>query len=273
MHSTAVVLFAVASAAAVVAAQKMAFEVASVKPQTRIQIGVPQMHYGTRFREPNQTVQGVIEFAYNLSSVRIVGGPRWIRSDLWTIDARTSAAVDVDEMRLMVRQLLAERFRLNARFETRELPIYEMRLARQDGALGPNAKPAANCEPIGTRSREELRVVGTKACGLSALVGGAGFARVAFRGAPLSALGEHLESALKRVVRDRTGLNIKLDLELTYASETGLPPPESLSAVALLPEAPPLSTALREQLGLRLETASGPVEVLVIESVERPMPD
>jgi uncharacterized protein (TIGR03435 family) len=256
---------------AIVTAQNPAFEVTSVKPQTELQRGVS--HSGVRYHEPSTTLRRVIEFGYNLPSVRVVGGPAWIQSDLWAIDARASAPTGTDEMRVMVRQLLADRFKLTARFETRELPIYELHLAREDGKLGPNARPAADCELVGERSTQTLRAAGVRVCGAGNTRLGAGFVRADFRGIPVSALATHLETALQRVVTDRTDVNGPLDIEWTYASETGLPLPESLAVLAKQPDAPPLFTALREQLGLKLEASRGPVDVLVIDSVERPAPD
>jgi uncharacterized protein (TIGR03435 family) len=270
MRSKQLAFITVMFATAVTAAQNASFGVASVKPQTEFRCCAS--HSGNRYYEPSAFLRRVVEFAYNLPPVRIVGGPDWIDSDLWAIDARAAVPAGADEMRSMVRQLLADRFKLTARFETRELPIYELQLARQDGELGPKARPAADCEPIGKRSREDLRAAGVRVC-TAGIMAGAEFVRWGAQGAPMSALARHLEGALKRVVTDHTRVDGLLDMELTYAWETGLPAARSLAALAKLPEAPALSTALREQLGLKLEEGRGPVDVLVIGSVERPTPD
>jgi uncharacterized protein (TIGR03435 family) len=284
MQSRPFVLAIVILATAVVAGQNATFEVASVKPQTELPRGGSRGQSPNRYYQPGIFLRHVIEFAYDLPPYRVEGGPHWIDSDRWAIDARAAAPARTDEMRLMVRRLLADRFKLAAHVETRELPIYELRLARDDGTLGPNAKPAAvDCTPYltGERSREELQAAGVAGCGgvpggIGAGIGGGSVVVVnyaTFRGAPMSALATHIERVLRRGVRDKTGVIGPLDLELTYATETPWPERPSLAWLAQAKESPPLFTALREQLGLKLDDSRGPVDFLVIDSVERPTPD
>jgi uncharacterized protein (TIGR03435 family) len=250
--------------------QALVFEAVSVKPQTGL-IG-NAARSGGRYYEPGATARQLIEFAYDLTSIRVVGGPAWIDSERWEITATPPAPSAIDEMRLMVRALLLERFKLRPSFETRQLPVYELRVARDDGRLGSAATPAAPCTPIGNRSPEAVRLdrpTTNRACGSSALIG-AGYISRRLRGVRMTVLAIELEKALKHVVIDRTGVSALLDIDLTYAVDTNVPQPTSLAGLARQPDAPALRTALQEQLGLKLESVEGPVDLLVVDSVERP---
>ncbi|HET9359221.1 MAG TPA: TIGR03435 family protein [Vicinamibacterales bacterium] len=282
MNARLFAVLAVIFGTALAAAQGPAFEVVSVKPQPQRPVrgarAAPNRYY-----QPDTVLRSVIEFAYDLPSFRLENGPGWIESDRWAIDARAAVPARTSEMRLMVRRLLADRFKFTAHVETRELPIYELYLAREDGKIGPNARPAAlDCAPYldGVRSVQELKDTAAKDCSGSGIVmagiGASGVVAVShttLRGVPMSALTTHLERALRRGVRDKTGVSGPLDLELTYATDNPWPERPSLAFLAQLKESPPLFTALREQLGLELRASRGPVDVLVIDSVERPTPD
>ncbi len=250
-------------------AHNQTFEVASVRPQSGVAGGGSST--GTRFYRPGSTLRQVIQFAYDLSRVRLEGGPEWIGTEFWAIDARSLSPATADEMRVMVKGLLADRFQLKTRVESRELPVFDLRVTRQDGTLGPNATPP-NCTRIGARSFESLREAGEIACGPAGTVGyrldGTSYHRL--YGVTMSELSRYLEPITGRVVRDRTGVTGAFDIDLIFAGDVGrlrgAPP-------APLPDAVPLPTALAEQLGLRLESATGSVGVLVIESVSRPTPN
>jgi uncharacterized protein (TIGR03435 family) len=89
-------------------------------------------------------LRAIIRFAYDIQNVQLVGGPAWIDTDFFDIEAKAPSGhvagngrVPMDVLRTMTRSLLADRFQLNARHETRQLPIYELVVARKDGRLGP----------------------------------------------------------------------------------------------------------------------------------------
>ena len=246
--------------------QNQTFEVASIKPETRLLAGGSWT--GTRYHEPGTSLRRVIEFAYDLPRVRIEGGPGWIDSEFWEIEAKSPSPATVDEMRVMVKALLTERFRLMTRVESRELSVFDLRVARRDGTLGPNATPP-DCTPIGARALESLREAGEIACGPSSTfgVGLDGTTSHRLNGVTMSRFARYLEPLTGRVVRDRTGISGTFDIRLRYAVDvshiqSARPRP--------LPGAPPLPTALEEQLGLKLESTKASVDVLVIESVARP---
>ena len=262
------------------------FEVASVRPNKaddgRVTIG---MQPGGRFTATNVPLRLLIRTAYQLQDFQVVGGPGWISSERF--DAVAKAEGDLapapmlsgapGRLQVMLQSLLAERFKLAAHRETREMPIYSLVLARDDGRLGPRLqKSEAECSPPGSsRGRggpsappaagDRLR------CGMrfgpGQLTGG---------GLPLPQLAATLSQSVQRIVVDRTGLAGNFDYELTWTPDQmpqGPPPPGAPAPPSIDPNGPSIFTALQEQLGLKLEAERGPVEVLVVDAVERPEPD
>jgi uncharacterized protein (TIGR03435 family) len=249
--------------------QNQAFEVASIKPQSRLVAGGSWT--GTRYYQAGTTLRSVIQFAYDLPRVRIDGGPNWLDAEFWEIEAKSPSPATVDEMRVMVKALLTERFKLRTRVETRELSVLDLRVASRDGKLGANATPP-NCTPIGSRAIESLREAGEIPCGPSNTFGVTldGTTSHLLQGVTMSQLARYLERFTGRIVRDRTGITDTFDIRLRYSIDVSQIPsarPPSMNT------APPLPTALEEQLGLKLESTKGAVDVLVIESVARPTPN
>ena len=225
--------------------------------------------------------------SFGLQPNQIVGGPDWLASDRWDIQLRADATVAPPQMNALVQQMLADRFKLVVHRETRELPVYELRLARNDGRLGPDLKPAAvDCGPQG-RGRPmgpppPAGAGGPDAAGRGPLPpGGCRMlmmpGRVESAGQPLTSLTQFLSNQLGRPVIDRTALTGGFDLTLSWTPDgagrgggppnlpPGVPPPPPID-----PNGPSLVTALQEQLGLKVESTKGPVEVLVIDSVQQP---
>jgi len=230
--------------------QNKAFDVASIKPQSRLTGGGSWS--GPRYYAPGTTLRRLIQFAYDLPRVRIEGEPDWSDSEFWEIEAKPPSPATLDEMRLMVKALLAERFKLRTRVESRQLSVFDLRVARRDGKLGPNATPP-NCTPVGARPLESLREKGEIACGPSSTygVGLDGTTSHRLNGVTMSQLARYLEPLAGRVVRDRTGISGAYDIRLKYAIDVS----NIRSARPLLqPSAPPLPAALEEQLGLKLES-------------------
>lgn len=260
----------------------MAFEVASVKANNsgtpNVQIGLQP---GGRFTATNVPLRQLIIFAYQLQNFQIVDAPDWTRNERFDILAKAEAPVapaplgTVGPIQLMMRSLLAERFALKTHTETRELPIYELRVVRSGGQLGPQLKPSTvDCAQVGGR-----RGGGPPAppapgerptCGL---MGGFGQIRAGSMG--MSELARNLSGQVQRVVIDRTGLTGRYDFDLTFTPDQipQGPPPPGVPAPTFDLNGPSIFTALQEQLGLKLESTRGPVEVLVIDSVSRPTPD
>lgn len=263
--------FAGVCAAVPVVAQSQtptAFEVASIRPR----VGEAPLGGGAgapdRYEDPDTTLHFLIRVAYDLFDYQVVGGPEWIDSRPWAISAKAPAPVNRVVMRSLLRKLLEDRFALKAHLETRVLPTYELVMSRSDRRLGPKIKAAAvDCTPFltGQRPMQESprdSQDGFPLCSSGASMGG-GMITPRLNGQPLSGLIRTLEATLQRRVVDRTGLQGIYDIELTYVDERFAP--QGANA-----DGPALFTALQEQLGLKLESARGPVEVLVIDSVAEP---
>jgi uncharacterized protein (TIGR03435 family) len=271
------------------AADNPSFEVASVKPNEsgdpRVMIGGGP---GGRFNASNVPLRMLIRNAYQLQDSQLVGGPAWLATERFDIVAKAEgnpAPVppgSVGPMQLMMRNLLADRFKLVVHRETREQPIYALVLARSDGKPGPQLrKSEIDCAAMAAaRGRVGGPPPGPPAPGERPQCGmRMGPGQLSGGGFPLSQLGTTLSQLVQRMVVDRTGLSGNFDIDLTWTPEPGQglppgPPPPGASALPPIdPNGPSLFTALQEQLGLKLDSQRGPVEVLVIDSVEMPTPD
>jgi len=276
------VALAIASASA---QDRPSFEVASVKPNksgdNRIMLG---MQPGGRFTANNVTLRMLIRQAWLLQDFQIVGGPGWLGSDRFDIVAKaegnpapTPPGGPPGPLVLMLQSLLAERFKLAVHTEMREMPIYALTLARSDGRLGPQLKKSdVGCAALaGARGRgagqapfplTERPMCGTR-IGPGMLASGA---------VSLSLLASNISIFVQRTVVDKTGLAGNFDIDLTWTPDQipqGPPPPGAPPLPPIDPNGPSIFTAVQEQLGLKLESQRGPVEVLVIDRVEPPTPD
>ena len=245
------------------------FEVVSIKPR----IGEPVYAQGPsapdRFTWRDVTLSLLIRNAYDLFDFQLIGGPDCIHSRRWDIDAKAPRAVLPPERRQMVRRLLQERFALRTHTETRVMPIYELVLARRDGRLGPKIRPATvDCRPFltGARPRDESP---KNADGIPICMDGGSFRggllTPMLHGRPISDLVRTLEAALQRKVVDRTGLTGIYDIELSYVDQSFVG-----KGIGSDDDGPALLTALQEQLGLRLQSTRGPVDVLVVDTASEP---
>jgi uncharacterized protein (TIGR03435 family) len=182
---------------------------------------------------------------------QVAGAPGWLESEHYDINAKAADAVSLPidatlvSMRPLLQSLLEDRFRLRAHFETRQLPAYALVLARPGGGLGPRfGRSSFDCV------KEAVK------CGYK---GGPG--RVTGTAITTEVLMQLMANATDRVVIDRTGLTGRFDIELEWS-------PDQTAT-----DRPSIFTAVQEQLGLKLESTRGPVEVLVIDHVERPTED
>jgi uncharacterized protein (TIGR03435 family) len=247
-----------------------------------IQIDVPAPD---RFAATNVSVRDLIRFAYDVQDARLVGGPDWIRSERFDVVARadrplpawTSAGTPMPLL-LMVRTLLADHFLLAVHQETRELPVYELVVAREDRKFGPEiAASRLDCESPAKAGRERSGPPasgnpGQPTCGMRILPG-----QIVIGGASMSEFATMLSDVVQRVVIDRTRLAGTFDLRLSWTPDRPSPTDPPPSAALPLPpvdlNGPSLFAALQEQLGLKLEPTRSPLEVLVIDRAERPTAD
>jgi len=257
----------------------LAFETASVKPnKSGDEKRFTRVDPGGGLTVVNMQLRELITWAYQIQSFQLEGGPGWIASDRFDILAKPEREVpstgEQDPRRMMLRTLLADRFKLVMHKETKELPIFELVLARQDGKLGPQLRPAA----VDCAARAAAARAGTPPP--SSGPPGPGFCGTTMNpvsvrggGATMAMLASLLERAAKRLVIDRTGLKGNWDLEVNYTPDRSQLPPGVELPSSIDPNGPSLFTALEEQLGLKLRPARGPVEVLVIDSVQQPTPN
>jgi uncharacterized protein (TIGR03435 family) len=265
----------------------MAFEVASVKPSKGAFVPpslplTPWDDYiatNGRFRA-DATLSTYIQFAYKLwpnelQSREFSHLPKWADTDRYSIEARAATGNPTkDQMRLMVQSLLAGRFQLDAHFEARELPVFELRLAKT-GRLGPKLISHADgppCDKPGNSPGDGLPGFPGDCHSLSAIdKPGTRLILTGSRDVTMDVLAGALSisSGLGRPVIDKTGLEGKFDFTLEWARE----PRGSAAFDSPAPAAPAGPTpieALRDQLGLKLEPAKAAIPILVIERAERP---
>ncbi len=260
----------------------MAFEVASVKRNTSANRGGmfgPQP--GGRFVAINAPVSYLIRFAYepspwnrDLDAFQMTGGPDWLTSDRFDVNAKAASEVPLAQMRRMVQALLVERFTLRVHHETRELPIYRMVVARSDGRLGPQLRRteltcADAIDPFAGFQRGEGVPCGY--FGMSPTIESVGQSNWAFRGTTMEGFARRLQSFLGRTIVDRTGLSGYYDGDFEFTAEIAIPPPPPGRPNPFEGRVfPSIFSVLPQQLGLRLESGRGPVDVLVIDSIDRP---
>ena len=258
------------------AGTKLSFEVATVKPappgDNRIAIlGQP----GGRFVANNVTLKMLMGTAWRVRDFQIFGGPGWAGTDRWNIEAKAEAGAIpppsgppdptvIPPLMLMVQSLVEDRFQLKMHKETRELPIYELVVARG----GPKIKPSEDQSPLslGPTQRGGPIPRGNMRMGRGDLEA---------TGVPVSNFIVGLSQQLGRPVIDKTGLKGLYDIKLQWTPELGqglgpLGPPGGPEPPPPPADGPSIFTAIQEQLGLRLESTKGPVEVFVIDSAQKP---
>ena len=208
------------------------------------------------FSRVNTTVAALVKYAHNIRDFQLVGGPAWIHQDHFDIEAKAASQVPTEEMRLMLQSLLEERFGLVTHKNQREMRFFAMVLARSDGGLGPYLhRMPEPCNYADFDSAEKGRPKPS------------GYASVGGMCARLSSFEDTASNFVELPVFDKTGLTGRWSFMLYFA-----PGPESGIQLAVAPD-PNLASfpvALQEQLGLKLEATRGPVDVLVIDSVQQP---
>jgi uncharacterized protein (TIGR03435 family) len=212
----------------------------------------------------------LLMYAHDVAEFQIAGGPEWVRTQRFEVQATAEGAPPADRIRLMLQRLLAERFNLQTHVEARTMPRYALVMAREDGRLGPKLRPSAIDCAATLRDFWAPRPAGCSAPREPRLEGGS--MRFMFQGQPIAVLANRLQPIVGRFVVDKTGLKGPYDIEL----ETELPPLQPGVAEEKFGkpgEGLALSTVLPDQLGLKLESERGPVEILVIDRVERPTPN
>lgn len=227
------------------------FEVASIRPNTGEGRGTHINTGATSFRATNITLQHLIQFTYAVQDYQVTGGPGWLRDDRFDIVAKYEqpedaavAALDQkggekrnERIRAALRNLLADRFQLRVHQESKDLPIYALVIDKGGSKL------KVSMDGDGNMNTNQSNGTG----------------RMTARGVPLSALANALSGTMRRPVRDETGLRDVYDFTLDWTDN------QSADGAGLT-----MFSAIREQLGLRLESKKGPVTVYVVESAAKP---
>jgi uncharacterized protein (TIGR03435 family) len=227
------------------------FDVVSVKENTGSDLTIrfnPQSRDG--YRQANMPLASYVTYAFNVPQPSLITGlPTWTRTMRYDIAAKAARPISEDERRAMVRDVLVSRFRLRTHVESRVQTVFVMTAARADHRLGPGVTPRLDCATTPCTSGGTGRPDG-----------------VEIRATTLTQLADGLLSALLRqVVRDETGISGTFDVSASWRPESAVVDPND--------SRPSLFTALQEQLGLKLESQRGAVDVLVIDVIERPTSD
>ena len=269
------------------------FEVASIKPNPVGPAGPTSasVQPGGRYVATNMPLRLLIGQTYHIPASRLVGGPAWMESTHFDIDARANRELSPSggdrPLDAALMSLLADRFKLRVHTETRRLAVYNLVLANRNGRLGPNLRASTrDCDAIlaamrgsgaGTRSggpplpppAADAATTDAPPCGARNAPG-----LWVLDSQPLSYFASALAADTGLPVVDKTGLSGRYNLRLAWT------PDQAARDASGAPDSSPvalddfsLATALRQQLGLRLEKSTGPVEFLVIDSVERPAPN
>lgn len=241
------------------------FEVASIKLNTSGQPGSGFNLGGQIVTIKNTTLENLIQIAYDARNFQVIGGPGWINTDRYDIEAKvegpfTPGPAGMLQQRLRLQALLEERFNLGLHRDTRDLPIYELTIAKGGLKIQP-LKDESCLQPDPTHAGPGPGHQMNEYCGFG------GFGRGSFMvtSTTMADLAKSFSMAVGRKVVDKTGITGTFRVNLTYVpDELNGPSPDSENA------GPSIFTAIQEQLGMKLESSKGPVDVLIIDHVERP---
>ncbi len=245
------------------AATRPAFEVASIKPNQSAEPGLIRALHGGRFTLINLPMQTIVTMAYHIRDVQLSGTPAWFTSERFDVEARAEGSPSFQTMLGMLQALLEDRLQLKFHHGTKELPVYSLELAKP----GTIREVEGDCDtPDGPPDPTKLP---NGPCGFLFILPG----HILGQKATISQLVDTLSLNSGRVVLDKTSLAGKYDIKLESTPEIPQlqsPPPGMPTLPPIDPSGPSLFTAIQEQLGLKLESQKAPVEIMVIDHVERP---
>lgn len=264
------------------AAPLPSFEVVSIKPNHSGDMRTGVRFQPGRFTTSGSTAKRLITIAYDVRDFQISGGPSWITSDRYDIDAKEPDGFAEELMKLppdadrrakmdsLIQSLLADRFKLKVSHATKELPVYALVIAK-GGPKIQEVKPG-DTYPEGFKGPHGRAVAGGS-------LSSSGKGQLTGQEIAVAFLAQNLSEQLGRTVVDQTGLKGNYDFTLKWTPDPGpaalaqvepgsgsgpdnAPPPDS--------SGPSIFTALQEQLGLELVSTKGPVDILVIDHIEMP---
>jgi bla regulator protein blaR1 len=226
-----------------------AFEVASVKPADPKSQGMSMaIEPGGRLTATNVSLRSLLREAYGIRDFQIVEPPPWFDSQRYDVSAKGEGASDAGQIKKMLQSLLVDRFQLEFHHETKEVQAYLLTV----GKNGPKLKLAQDTESSsGVRRRGVGRLTGIHAS----------TGQLAEALSDIALNGRHI---LDRPVLDRTNLTGFYDFALEWSSD-----PEPSDGTTPDNSGQSIFTAVQEQLGLKLETHKAPVEMFIIDHVEK----
>ncbi|HEX3745625.1 MAG TPA: M56 family metallopeptidase [Bryobacteraceae bacterium] len=251
------------------------FEVASIKPS--LDRGIAQVRALPGGLTADASLQILLQYAYGVQPFQVAGGPGWLGSDRYRIDAKANGAATRPQIFLMLQALIEDRFQLKVHRESRDQPAFALVADRGGPRLAPPkagvcVESAAEAAPqwAGGRMAPPGQVKPAKGeCGSAGVILGPNGAILQGGNLAMPELVRALSLLLTRGVIDRTGFTGRFDLAVNFVPDEAtpaMPPPPPGSGMTGIP----LPVALRQQLGLRLESVKAPVEVLVVDRAERP---
>lgn len=230
-----------------------AFDVASIKVNRSGSVNASMRTSHGHLSARNVTVRMLVQAALRVKDFQVTGGPSWAAGDRFDVEAKTDRTdISDDDLWLLLQPLLTERFHLKLHHETKQLPVYSLVVGRDR----PKLQVHTGDEPPSTR-----------------VSAGSGKVVVAGKNVTLARFADSLSGWLDRTVVDNTGLKDRYDLRLEwYQEHPGDPSPSMMGAVEerMGISGPSIFTAVQEQLGLRLDATKGPVEIIVIDGLDRP---
>jgi uncharacterized protein (TIGR03435 family) len=249
----------------------LTFDVASVRETQQPednpswQMGLISQPHSSQFQANGITPKILIQSAYGFGAYEISGAPAWLESSFWVVMAKSDHSVDDqlaklndDQARLekqnMMQALLADRFHLKVHWETKQASVYSLVIAKGGSKLKPTKIETADPDIPGS-------TVETKGADIQSRSDPHGH-QMTVRHISATGIAALLSAMLRANVQDKTGLNDRYDFILQYSYQSS--DPDSF---------PTITTAVQEQLGLKLESTKGPVPVLVIDHIERPTPN
>jgi uncharacterized protein (TIGR03435 family) len=217
--------------------------VASVKPNRSVTGNTSiKTAPGGRFTAENVSLRALIQLAFGIRDFQLAGGPSWIGTEKYDIVAKTGAPKEMssdEELKPLLQALLADRFMLKFHRQTKQLPVYALVVVRGRPKLTPNTNATAAPSTSISSGGDKFSMEATKSS--------------------MARLCNILGRRLDRTVIDKTGLKGEFDFKLEWAPDQ-----------AVDSSGPSIIAALQEQLGLKLEAKKGPVEIIVIDHIEKP---
>jgi uncharacterized protein (TIGR03435 family) len=234
----------------------LTFEVASLKPSPKDTRpgGIRPTPGGERYEANGCPLKLMIQVAYRLKAEQVVGGPAWMDTDLFDMNAKAEKPSTTDELHLMLQNLLAERFKLQFHRSAKEMPMYALTVDK--GGPKMQAHQAASAgDPWIDQAQDKpfhLNLTATFA--------------------PMDYFAWRLSMLMDLPVVDHTGLKGGYDFKLLYTRDVppNIPEGAQLNGQPIDTSGPTIFEALRQQLGLKLDKTKGPVDTMAIDHVEKP---